>query len=490
MEIFLLACGLLLFGSAILLVQNYRKIRQFKQALEKNQSELINASEQNQALMGEIKTLENKLQRSFEDPVTGLIGWEIFEDRLHQNISESARYHFNSGILAVDIDNFKMINNALSHEIGDLILKEVANRLASCTRQVDSLTRASEDTFIVLLAQLTKPEMASVVAQRMLQLLQQPFHIHDYELYITAGIGIAIYPTDGDNIEKLLASAQQALDLAKEKGTHIYQFYQAELQNKSRRELALHTSLSNESIFQTLVLYYQPILDQKNNILFCLDSLLHWQHPELGLINPAGLFNYAEKQRKLNVISEWMLRQACQQFVKWKNEENAPKYLGIPVMLHQLESTQFIYQISQILQELSLAPSSLLLAIKSGRSHLSYSVLQKSFNRLKYLGVKIAIDNFGLDSLALGHLKDIPINYLKLDPILITDVTQNPKAHDLLKSILDLAKNLSMEVIAQGVETKDQAKILKELGCFLLEGHFVAPALPAEKLFAATVVTE
>lgn len=456
---------------------NKKQLKQQQTLLAANEFELKRSRENERKLREEISTLQVNVRQSFEDPVTGLPGWKLFEDRLIQNIKESERYQFTLGLLFIDIDNFKVINDSLSYKVGDILLKEVAARLETCIRKVDSITRFSKDTFVVLLAQMGKPEMAAIIAQRMLKALSQPFQIAGSELYITACIGIAIYPTDGQDAAGLLRSVDYALHLAKAKGKGVYQFYQEKMHSKSQRELALHMSFNRDSIFQEFQLYYQPIIKVEDESIFCMDALLHWRHPYLGMISPAVLFDLAEKQRKLNVVSEWLLKSACKQFLHWRSLGFSPDYLGIPLSIKQLDSSHFIYRISQILQELNFSPEWLLLEIKETSMPLPFDTLEKAFNMLKYLGIKIAIDDFGADSFALAYLKNIRIDYIKLNQAIIEDISQNPQTVALIKSIIYLAKSLSIQVIIQGIEKDQQVALLQDLGCSLMQGRLLGVPL-------------
>lgn len=440
-------------------------------------------------LRNEITLQQKKLQRGMEDPITHLLGWQLFEDRLNQNIKESARYQLTMGILVIDIDDFKVINDALNYEVGDALLREIATRLQSCIRQVDSVSRYSKDTFVVILSQLSKPETAAVVAQRILHSLAQPVQIKEHELFITACIGIAIYPADGTDAASLLRSGNQALHLAKEKGKHVHQFYQERLHAKSQRELSLYNSLSRESIFREFIIYYQPIMDVNDQHVMAMNALLHWQNADVGLIRPQELFGYAEKQRKLNAISEWLIKTACQQFMHWRSLGFTPPLLAIPICLKQLETTHFIYRISQILQESKLPHECLLLEIKESTTQLPFDILEKAFNMLKYLNVKLALDNFGLGSFSIGFLKNLQVDYLKLDSSVTEDVLDNKRTADLVKSINFLADNLQMQVIAQGVESQQQIKRLKELGCHLMQGRCFGEPLEEDKVVEKMTVS-
>lgn len=452
--------------------RNEQKVIGLEQELNIAQSTLSELQAIEVKLKDELANSQQKAQQTLEDPVTHLLGWQLFEDRLSQNIKESLRYQLTMGVLFVDIDDFKVINDALSYEVGDLVLQEVSTRLQTCIRQVDSISRFTKDTFVILLAQLAKPETAAVVAQRILQTLAQPLIIEDRELFLTASVGIAIYPSDGGDVASLLRSADHALHLAKERGKNCYQFYQEKMYEKSQRELTLYNSLSKEAISSEFVIFYQPIFDTRTNKVICMDAWLHWQNPELGLIKPPELFNYAEKQRKLNNITEWLLKSACKQFLEWKAAGFAPPFLGIPICLKQLENTHFIYRLSQVLQELKLSPECIVLEIKEGTSQLPFDVLEKAFNMLNYLNVKVAMDNFGLGSFPLSYLKNLKISYLKLDSSITEDVLHNPRTAALLESMTQLANGLSMQLIVQEVSSAEQVALLKKLDCYLMQGRY------------------
>lgn len=452
-------------------------VKKLQSQIQFQTQDLTRANKATEQLREELNGLRTRLSHTLEDPITHLVSWTLFEDRLKQNIHESERYHLTLGIMFIDIDDFKMINDALGYEIGDKLLGEVAMRLRTCIRQVDSLTRFSKDTFVILLAQLNKPETAAIVAQRILQALKEPFIVGGDELDVTVGIGIAIFPTDGQDASTLLGSADHAMHLAKEKGTHLYQFYQADMHTRSQRELALHISLSRETLFDEFLLYYQPIINVQSDTIFCMETLLHWNHPQLGLINTSELLSYAEKQHKMNNIIEWLLASACRQFIKWRSLGFKPDYLALPLLVSQLRDSQFIYHISQILQNIGFNPGLLIFDIKESTMQVPFDVLQKAFNMLKYIGIKVAIDDFGADTFALRYLKNIHVNYLKLDPTLVADLESNEQTLALIKSILYLAHNLSIEIIVKGVESEEQVRILKELGCRLLQGHLIGSPL-------------
>lgn len=485
LAIILLGSGLVIFC----LFYGVRKVSQLSHTLNVTKIELEKSQAAEQHLKDEAKALEHKLQDAFTDPVTQLPTWQLFEDQLNRSLKESARFQLSLGVLLIDLDDFKVINDALGYEVGDALLQQVAERLKPCIRQVDSVSRITKDTFVILLAQLNKPETAALVAQRILQALANPFQINEHELYITTCIGISVYPTDGEEVQSLLRSADHALQLAKARGKHFYQFAQEKLHAQSQRELTLYTSLNHETIFEEFILYYQPVVNTHNETIMCMDALLHWQHPSLGLIHPQELFSYADKQHKLDVLTEWLLKNACRQFLEWRKLGFYPDLLGIPLSIKQLENSHFIYRISQILQELEFKPEWLLLELRGGSVELPFNVLEKAFNMLKFIGLKVAINDFGAGFFPLYYLKNFTIHYLKLDRSLIDEIETNHQAVALLEALVFLAQKMSMQLIVQGVESEQQVMILKELDFILMQGQQLGVPLSEREVASKMVVS-
>src|SRR3990167_2908627 len=474
--VLILAFALIISISLVILYRAKKQSQRGALKLEQVQLALDHSEIQNATLKQQLKLTESKMQKIFEDPVTHVLGWKIFEDRVTQSIKESERYQFTPGLLLIEIDHLKMIQNALDKPQSHELLEEIARRLQSCIRQVDSISRFKEDTFAILLAQLTKPETAAIVAERILQILSQVSQISEHALYITASIGIAISPVDGHDHATLIRSADHALQVAKEKGKHVYQFYQENMQAQSKREWALYTSIGHESFFQSLTLYYQPIHHLVHKNIFCMDTMVYWQHTQLGLISPRELFHYAEKQHKLNIITEWMIKEACKQFLHWRTLGFHPNLLAVPVSVKQLES-QFIYRLSQLLQGMNFNPEWLLLEIREDFTQVPLEALEKAINMLNYLQIKIAVDDFGASAFSLYHLKQFPIHYLKLDRFLIENVESDPRALEIIQSILYLARKLEIEVMVQGVESEKQLTVLRDAGCVLMQGQALGEPL-------------
>jgi diguanylate cyclase (GGDEF)-like protein len=453
---------------------------------------LYRARVSSQALSAELKdmgyTLYQMQQRLFsrephyQDSLTALISWPMFQDRLVQSLNLCARHQMLLGVLYVDLDDFKVINEALSYEVGDLLLKEVSARLQTCIRQVDSISRPNKDTFVVMLNRLSRPEMAAIVAERMLQALANPYLLDDVAVNVSATIGISLYPQDAADAVSLLRCAEQALRMAKSKGKFTYQFYQSHLQAQSVRVLAMTNHLATQEVFNELEVYYQPIMNVASNTMQAMEVSLHWNHPEVGLVLQDELFASADKQRRLNAITDWMMQKACRQFLNWHALKLQPQLLAVPVRLKQFEDTQFIYRLSQLLQQLHFNPSSLLLLVQETGAAVPLAQLEKAFNMLTYLGVRVAMDERLSSHFPLTYLKQFHFHYLRIEKPIIEDVLTNMKTQALVTSMVLLTQQLSMQLMVAGVETEAQKEKLAALGVDCMQGAALGPALTERQL--------
>lgn len=471
--LFVICSVLIIFFLALAIITKSRARFRQQAILE---AELKSVQKNELRLRDELNSLHVKLNQTTKDPLTGLISWKIFEDRLHHHLKECERYKLTLGVVFVDLDDFKIINDALNYAVGDALLAEVARRLQTCIRQVDSVSRFSKDTFAILLTQLNKPETAAIVAQRILQSLAEPFQINQNQLYVTACVGIALYPTDGQDASILLRGADHALHLAKQKGKHTYQFYYERLHEKSHRDLLLHNSLNQDAFYHELLVHYVPIIDVRKNEAICFEAQLYWLNNELGMVASKELFDVAERQRKINIHTEWLLEKACRQFLHWHKNAIVPQYLGVPISIKQLENTHFIYRISQIMQDLQFNPEHLLVEVKETTAHLPLETIEKAFNMLRYLGVKIALGDFGSGSFSLAYLSQLPVDYLKLDRALTDNLVHDERSQVLLAALLAVAQKLSIKVMVQGVQNAKQAGVIQQLGAELLQGDFYGVA--------------
>lgn len=445
----------------------------------RQRSEASSASYQTKisSLESELTQLKVQLQASSLDTVTNLPGWKVFEDRLHQALQEAKRHQLILGVMYVDIDDFRLINSAMGFEMGDAVLSETAARLQTCLRQVDSISRQSKDTFVILLAQLAKQETVAIVIQRILQAMSEPYLINDKEASITACIGVALFPQDGTTSEELLHHAEYAVMQAKEMGKHTYQFHQASLLTNSQRELEIYNSISSETFLNELQLRYLSVMNVAESQLSLLEAEVVWVHPSLGEITSDELMAAADKHRKLNKMTEWMLVNASRDFLARRAAGAHIEKLGIPVWLKQLEHVQFVYRVSQILQELQMDAKCIVFAVRESEAPVSLDILEKSFNMLDYLGIKIAINHFGTAGFSLRSLKVLSLQYVQLDPAMIDDVVESEQTRAIIKAVVSFANNLSADVVATGVQTDEQIQTLRQLGIGLMQGEVVSELL-------------
>lgn len=466
--------GLLLFPLRII-----RQLKRLRDDISTLNTQLQNKTTEATSFSTELTELKTRFDDNvLHDSLTGLPSRQVFEDRLMQTLHQSKRHQLLFGVLFLDINGFKMINNALGYDVGDQLLKQVAERLKNTIRKVDTVCRFNGDEFVVLLPQIAKPETCVYIAQRLLEVISQPFIVLEKELYITASVGITIFPTDGEEMGILIRNADNALQQAKARGCNTYQFYREEMNMLSQRELALNLGLRNAAVYQEFIILYQPEVDVKSQQIICMEALLRWQHPDFGLIAPLEFLRLAEYSGKIIEIGDWVLRTACQQFDKWQKNGFALKRMSVNISIKQLENPHFIYKLSQILQETNMKPDLLVLEISEGGFHKT-ELLEKSLKMLKNIGVQIAIDEFGTGRLSLQELMHFSIDYLKIDGALIKDITTNPENEAIVKMIIALATTLRQGVVANRIETREQKDLLEKLGCHVMQGYFFSVPRPA-----------
>lgn len=463
----------LLFGFFLYL--SSRKLGTIQQQLALTESML--AKEKNKEM-----ELENTIKKSIGvDQITGLPNRAIFDDRLKSAVYQSERSEMLFGVLFISLDGFKVVHEALGLNAGDEILKEAAYRMQSSIRKVDTLSRLSGNEFVMILTQLLKPENAIFVVQRLLTVLAQPFQVYDQDIFITANIGIAIYPTDGKEGEELLKNADNALNQAKLNGQNSYQFYQKEMYNLSRRELVLTSALRNSSIYNDLVIYYQPNVNIETKQILTMEAVLHWQHADFGLLKYEDFSRLIENSGNINDIGEWVLRTACQQFLAWKKAGLNPQSLMIRVCVKQLENAHFTYNVSQILKETGFNPHELILEISELILIGKLSLIEKSLYILKKLGIQVGLSEFGTGKIALQDLRNFSIDFLKMPDTLIQDISKNDETRAIVQMVVGLANTLGLRVLVEGVNTVEQKNALYELGCFIMQGNlFSKPLMPEE----------
>lgn len=411
------------------------------------------------------------------DPLTGLPAREAVMDRLSQTLHQSRRFEKTFGVMLLDIQGLASINEQLGNEFGDKLIREVALRLKNMIRQIDTMSRYAGGMFIFLLPQLSLPETAAYVAQRLLDALVKPFRIDDKELIVHVAIGVAIFPGDGDNEQSLIKSAEEALKQAKESGENRYQFFRQELYALGQRELLMTAFFSQRNVTEHLTISYQPQINVVVNEIVNIQASPVATTEGLGTIHFREFSRISDKCNKTREIGIWVLKNAIQQFKNWSRTGFNPRNLTIPVTLKQLEQSEFINQISQVLQNLGFSPKQLILEIVDENVFANANIEEKIFSTLSQLGINIAISISTLGQFAVQRVTNLPINYLRLNSKLLERKGPQQENELILKMIIALANDMKIIVVAEEIENVQQKEIFHKLGCEIMQGTYFGEAL-------------
>jgi len=431
----------------------------------------------------ERKEAEDRILRmATHDALTHLPNRHLLQDRLEQVLASDRRYNLKMAVLFIDLDHFKIINDTEGHEVGDLLLKEVASRLLQCVRKEDTVARQGGDEFIVVLHQIKAPEDAGLVAQKIINSLVQPFNIQHRTLYIGSSIGIAVFPNDGKNASVLLKHSDLAMYHAKETGRNNYKFFTQELNAFAYEQQALKTELCEALHKDQLTLYFQPVFSMPNYGLKCLEVLMRWNHPEKKLIMPQQFISLAEDSGMIIPIGEWVIDAVCKQLKTWQENGIEIPQIAINLSAKQFKDNSLIKKISGLLAETGLSGQQLALEITESLLIDDFEKVERTINQLKMMGVKLSIDDFGTGYSNFGYLKRFQIDTLKIDRSFVRDITTNSGDYAIITAMVALAKSLDIDVIAEGVENQDQLELLMRSGCNQFQGYFLGKPLPAHDL--------
>ncbi len=409
------------------------------------------------------------------DSLTGLPNRTLLTDRVSQTISMAQRSHGKLAILFVDLDHFKNINDTLGHRIGDGLLVEVAKRLQSVVRDEDTVSRLGGDEFILLLPG-TDTDGVVHVARKLLQAVSQHYLIEQHELVITPSIGIAMYPSDGENFEALSRCADIAMYRAKRDGRNNFRFFTPEMQARSARNLRLENALRRALERGQLQLHYQPQMSLQNGRIIGAEALLRWQHPDLGMVSPAEFIPVAEDSGLILTIGEWVLRTAIRQLKTWMDSGIAPMIISVNLSAVQFREPRLLKLVTQMLKEEGLPPQYLELELTEGVTMNDPVTAVRVMDRLHERGIRMSIDDFGTGYSSLSQLKRFQVYKLKIDQSFVRDVVDDPDDKAIVKAIINVAKGLGLRTIAEGVETQEQLEFLQENGCDEIQGfHYSRP---------------
>lgn len=418
------------------------------------------------------------------DALTGLPNRVLLQDRLHQAIAHAHRTQRRVATLFIDLDHFKNINDSLGHHIGDAVLQMASVRLQKCLREGDSVARLGGDEFVLSLPLLGDSSDAARVAQKALDTLAQPFIVERHELHLSGSIGISLYPDDGSDVETLMRTADTAMYHAKEMGRGNFQFFTPALNQAAQQRLDVSTRLRQALAQNEFVLHYQPQVDMESGMTFSTEALLRWQPPGKPAISCGAFIANAEESGLIVPIGEWALRQACRQLKIWHDAGYPELKMAVNLSPRQLEQAGFCSLVAQILVETGIPATALELEITES------ILLQRSdFNlakltRLSCMGIQLTVDDFGTGYSSLAYLQRFPVHALKIDQSFVRDIGKDPNDTALVTAIIAMAASLHLEVIAEGVETLQQAQFLLAHGCHEGQGFYYSKAVPADALLA------
>ena len=428
------------------------------------------------------RTQELIVYQAFHDPLTGLPNRALLMERLNLCLGKARRAGKLLAILFLDLDLFKTINDGFGHKAGDEVFQEVARRLILCVRDDDTVVRAGGDEFIVLLPEIARAEDAAVVAHKLLDAIAQPFSCGGRRLDLTTSIGVSLFPNDGQDSETLLRSADNAMSRAKERGRNNYQLSTPELTEEAVKRLTLQAGLRQAIERDELVLHYQPVLSLTSGRIVELEALVRWQHPEKGLIMPAAFIDVAEKAGMMVPLGEWVLGRATRQAKVWQNLGFPQLRIAINLSPSQFHERNLVSSVRRVLADSDLKPENLEIEITEGVAMEDAEVTVANLLALRELNVGISIDDFGTGYSSLSYLKRFPVTTLKIDRSFVSDVVTNAADAGIVRAVVAMAHGLKLNVIAEGVETKEQFACLREHGCDALQGYWFSRPLPVDSV--------
>lgn len=426
-----------------------------------------------------MKELEHQ---AHHDALTGLPNRLHFNQDLNQALAKAKRTRGKLAVMFLDLDRFKLINDTMGHSLGDLLLNVVAERIRETLREGDTLARQGGDEFLVLLPEICHEQDVVAVSDRILEVFSQPLILDGNEVYMSTSIGISLYPVDGSDIETLVKQADTAMYYAKEQGRNNYQFFTAGLNIKVNDRLSIENSLRKGLERGEFVLHYQPQVDLESGFIVGMEALIRWNTADRGIISPATFIPIAEETGLIVPIGEWVLRTACAQNMAWQEQGYPLLRMAVNISARQFREPNFINLVAGILQEIGMDPQWLELEITESIAMENGEASVEMLSSFKELGIRISIDDFGTGFSSLNYLRRMPIDTLKIDQSFIRDISTGENGKEVVTAIIQLAKNLRLKVIAEGVETNTQWSFLKNKQCNEIQGFLFSKAVTSEEV--------
>lgn len=437
-------------------------------------------------LLGRVAERERASDRiqflAYHDTLTLLPNRRLLKDRLDICIDQATRHHRQVGLLFLDMDRFKSVNDSLGHKGGDALLSQFAERLRRCIRKGDTLARWAGDEFVILLAEIEGIDDMNDVAMRVLQQMEKTFFIADHEIFVTCSIGAAVWRIEADNSDSLIKNADTAMYHAKEKGRNRYELFTPELSVRARGDLLLESNLRKALASEEFVVYYQPQVEIKSGKIIGLEALVRWAHPEFGTISPEQFIPLCEETRLIVPLGAWILETACSQVAAWNKENNSSLRLSVNISLHQFQQNDLAKFVADVLSRTGLAPHLLDLEITESAAIENLASLLANMQEIKKMGVHLSLDDFGTGYSSLSNLSSLPMDTVKIDKSFIQSMLSDPRNAAIAKSIILLAQSLNLSVIAEGVELQQQMDFLAAHDCDIMQGFLFSKPVDANEL--------
>lgn len=433
--------------------------------------------------VSEAKRTEEELYRlAHHDALTGLPNRALLRARMEQSLQRAKRDTKKLALLFIDLDLFKNVNDSLGHSVGDELLQNVAQAIESAVRKADTVARLGGDEFVILMDAIEGPSTAAHLAERLCELISQPFEVGDRELRLTASIGVSLYPDDGESMDSLLSNADLAMYRAKDRGRNTYRFFEPEMNARAMQRLHLETALRGALTRGELQLVYQPQVSLESGAILGAEALMRWSNPELGAISPGAFIPIAEEIGLIGELGSWALEQACRQLTAWDAEGFPVARLAVNVSVQQVERADLVAEIEAILQRTGVAASRLELEITESVLMRNVERVIANLSALRELGVTLAVDDFGSGFSSLGYLKRLPISRLKIDKHFVDGLGVDSNDDAIACAIIALGRALGLQVTGEGIETEAQAAFLLREGCHEGQGYLFGRPMPATVL--------
>ncbi|HEX4857643.1 MAG TPA: EAL domain-containing protein [Usitatibacteraceae bacterium] len=418
---------------------------------------------------------------AFYDSLTELPNRVLFIDRLDRALIQARHAKGQVAVMFLDVDRFSAINETLGHAAGDRLLKAISGRLKNCVHQRDSVARMGGDEFTIVLSDASSAGDIAAVAQRVLEAMAQPFNLNEDEVYVSASIGVSVFPGDGNDAETLIRNADSAMHRAIEMGGNLFRFYTLDMNAKSYERLQLGTDLRHAQQRGELQLYYQPFIDVATGKIVGAEALLRWRRQEFGMVPPAAFVPLLEETGMIVPIGDWVLRTACQQSRIWKEEGLGDLFVAVNFSAQQFERQDMVETVRGILAESGGDPRMLEIELTETILMRHAEETVATLRSLKEMGIHLSVDDFGTGYSSLSYLKRFPLDTLKIDRSFVHDAPDQPDAVAIVNAVMAMGHSLNLKIIAEGVETREQLEFLREAGCDIIQGYLVSPALPPDE---------